>query len=207
MKEGGPVMKIDFRKIKFNRKQIGITLILLGLMAVMISGGEIFKDKLREVALMEADMNIMKEVSNDQPKVTFDIPEDWTISTKPYTSNNLIYYSEYTSRESTLNGYIKVFTSEEDISEMIKNDKRMVKASYRLEDYKTENIKARDKSAHLVSYIFYNEKKEAFYAKEYYVKDRKNTIKMCFHITQDSYKDNMLIAFQTILESFRIEIN
>ena len=205
MKEGRPVMKIDFGKIKFNRKQLGITLILLGLMAVMISGGEIFKDKLKEVALIEADMNIMKEVSNDQPKVTFSIPEDWTINTKPYTSNNLIYYSEYTSKESTLNGYIKVFASEENIGELIRSDKKLIKDSYRIEDYKTEVIKIDDKSVHLISYIFYNEKREGFVAKEYYLKDMGNIAKMCFYISKDSYKDNMLIAFQTILESFKIE--
>lgn len=205
MKEGGPVMKIDFGKIKFNRKQLGITLILLGLMAVMISGGEIFKDKLKEVALMEADMNIMKEISNDQPRVSFNIPEDWTVSTKPYTSHNLRYYSEYTSRESTLNGYVKVFVGEEDVSEMIKSDKKVVEDSYRIEDYKTEVIEIGDSSAHLVSYIFYNEKKEGFIAKEYYKNQGENTIKMCFYIFQDRYKDNMLIAFQRILESFRVE--
>ena len=205
MKEGRPVMKIDFGKIKFNRKQLGITLILLGLMAVMISGGEIFKDKLKEVALIEADMNIMKEVSNAQPKVAFSIPEDWTINTKPYTSNNLIYYSEYTSKESTLNGYIKVFASEENIGELIRSDKKLIKDSYRIEDYKTEVIKIDDKSVHLISYIFYNEKREGFVAKEYYLNDMGNIVKMCFYISKDSYKDNMLIAFQTILESFKIE--
>ncbi|WP_426348126.1 hypothetical protein ACPWSR_10160 [Alloiococcus sp. CFN-8] len=198
-------MKIDYGKIKFNRKQLGITLILLGLMAVMISGGEIFKDKLKEVALMEADMNIMKDISNDQPKVSFSVPEGWDVSAMPYTSNNLRYYSEYTSRENTINGYVKVFISEEDVLEMIKRDKIVIKASYRLEDYKTEMVKIGDSNANLVSYLFYNENKEGFVAKEYYLMDKKNLVKMCFYTSKDSYKDNMLIAFQTILESFRIE--
>jgi len=205
MKEGGPVMKIDYGKIKFNRKQLGITLILLGLMAVMISGGEIFKNKLKEVALMEADMNIMKDISNDQPKVSFSVPEGWDVSTKPYTSNNLRYYSEYTSRENTINGYVKVFISEVDVLEMIKRDKIVIKASYRLEDYKIETVKIGDSNANLVSYLFYNENKEGFVAKEYYLMDKENLVKMCFYTSKDSYKDNMLIAFQTILESFRIE--
>ena len=198
-------MKIDFDKIKFNRKQLGITLVLIGLMAVMISGGEIFKDNLKEVALMETDMNIMKEVSNDQPKITFSIPENWTVSTKPYISHDLRYYAEYTSRESTINGYAKVFISEEDVLDMIKRDKKLVEDVYRLKDYKREVIEIADKPAHLISYMFYNEKQEGFVAKEYYMEEGENIIKMCFYINENSYKDNILIAFQTILESFKVQ--
>jgi len=88
---------------------------------------------------------------------------------------------------------------------MIKSDKKVVEGSYRIKDYKIEVIEIGDSSAHLVSYKFYNENKEAFVAKEYYKKENGSIVKMCFYTSEDRYKDNMLIAFQTILESFRIE--
>lgn len=69
-------------KIKINRKQLGITLILLGLMAVLFSSQKVFEDKFKKAALLNTDMSVMKPINGVEGKINYKLPENWEVKEK-----------------------------------------------------------------------------------------------------------------------------
>ena len=104
-------MKLGFTKFQINKKQLGVTLVLLGLMAMLISGEFLFKDRLKEVALVDTEMSIMKLITSSEGRVSYKLPESWSYSEKSFPDDGIIHYSEYSSKDKSIIGYASVAKS------------------------------------------------------------------------------------------------
>lgn len=189
-------------KIKINRKQLGITLILLGLMAVLFSSQKIFEDKFKEAALLNTDMSVMKPINGVEGKINYKLPENWEVKEKKYPDDSIIYYNEYRSKDSHINGFMSMIKADGDIKKLIENDKKLSESIYNIKDYASYAINLNKKDIYRVQYEFNSKASEQYMAQEYYIKYDDVFVKFAFYVVKDKYKENMVVAFNTIVESF-----
>ncbi|WP_040214064.1 hypothetical protein [Clostridium polynesiense] len=192
-------------KLKVNRKQLGVTLILIGLMIVLFSSQKIFEIRFKEAALINTDMSVMKVIKGIEGKINYKLPENWEVKDRKYPDDTILYHTEYKSPDSVINGYISVFEGNEDVNKAVEKDKKLLQSIYAVKDYTAYRITMNKRDVLKVQYDFKSQKSEEYTAQEYYMKYEDYTVKFAFYVVKDKYKENMVVAFNAVVESFGIK--
>lgn len=191
-------------KVGINRKQLGVTLVIIGLMTLLFSAEAVFKRKLNQVALLDSDMKTMKVMNIRDGEIAYKLPESWDLEEKSFPSEAIINYNEYRSRDKIISGFMSVEKSSETIEKAIERHKVVVEESYTLKNYTSSKIVLSSGEAYRVSYEYTPEKSGQYIAHEYYLDKGEYLVKFTFYVVKDRYKDTMVIAFNTIVESLAL---
>lgn len=189
-------------KFKINRKQLGITLILLGLMVLLFSSQKIFEERFKQAALLSTDMSVMKLIDGVGGKINYKLPENWEVKEKKYPDDSILYYNEFKSKDSYIHGFLFMVESQGDIKKLIDKDKKVSESIYNIKDYAIYTINLNKKEVYRVQYEFNSKSLEQYLAQEYYIKYDDVFVKFAFYVAKDKYKENMVVAFNAIVESF-----
>lgn len=185
-----------------NRKQLSVTLILLFLMGVMLTGEKVFTSNIRRVVLTNNNIGELNNYSALEGMVNYRLPDSWDVEEKQYPGNYIVYDNSFVSREMGILGYVQVINSPKTIETIIQDDRDRLKTG-KIEMYETITEKISGKDVYKVVYKEKGERNIVYINTIYYKEISENKVlKVLFSSSEEKYKEEYKTIYQVILDSF-----
>ncbi|ELC8443482.1 hypothetical protein QYB59_002526 [Clostridium perfringens] len=184
-----------------NKKQLGITLILILLMLILVTGENMFNGNLEKVALINNNIEGLNTYTALDGILTYKLPDSWDVEEKKYPGNYIIYDNNFTSDSMGLWGYVQILNSSEGLEKMIEKDKGKLNND-NVNDYVVTDEKLDDE---LVKKVVFKEKndKGITYVNTIYYKELKENkiVKVLFSATESKQREDYSIIYKAIIDS------
>lgn len=102
-----------------NKKQFGITLILVLLMIILVTGENMFTGNIKKVALTNNNIEGLSTYTALDGLLTYKLPDSWDVEEKKYPGNYIIYDNSFISDTMGLWGYVQILNSNDDLEKMV----------------------------------------------------------------------------------------
>lgn len=187
-----------------NRKQILVTSILICLMLVMVAGEQFFTGKIKDVALINNNIESMLNYKALEGQIKYELPDNWICEEVSYPGEYIAYNNKFYGEEMGINGQVQVIKSQTSIEDIVDSDVNILKEG-KINDVKIFDDRVGDKA---IKKIVYDEKTSIgriYETKVYYAKlDQEEAIlKISFSSGKDKYKENYETIYRIILDSFQ----
>ncbi|MPQ42206.1 hypothetical protein [Clostridium tarantellae] len=185
-----------------NRKQLGVTLILICLMIIMLTGEKLFNNDIKKVALTNNNIGNLNRYNALEGSISYSLPDTWDVEEKKYPGNYIVYDNNFVSEEMGILGYVQILNTKKSIEELVNADKEKLKDKS-INKYECNEDKINGEN---ITKVFYNEKsnKEKLYLNVIYYKQLSEgqVLKVLFSSSEDKYKEDYNTIYQVILDSF-----
>lgn len=192
------------RLIIVNKKRLGVTIIIVGLMITMFGIQSIFKDSIKLTSLMQSNIHSLKEYSALNGKVTYKLPYDWISEKRDFGGEEIIYHNDFQAKDFKVYGFVEVWNLNQDLKTFIERSKDISVKQNIIEGYKLSNVKINDKDAYYIEYSLINSQNIKYKAFEYFIPDNNKFIRFSFFTREDNFKENMPTIFKAIVETLKI---
>lgn len=187
-----------------NRKQLGVTSILICLMMVMVVGEKFFNGKIKDVALTSNNIESMLTYKALDGQITYELPDNWTCKEISYPGEYIAYNNKFYGEEMGINGNVQIIKTSSPMEEIVDSDINILKEE-NIKDVKSFDDKIGDK---IVKKVVYEEKTSigrVYETKTYYAKlnEEKAILKVSFSSGKDKYKENYEMIYRIVLDSFQ----
>ncbi|EGT3614810.1 hypothetical protein FHH43_00935 [Clostridium perfringens] len=184
-----------------NKKQLGITLILILLMLILVTGENMFNGNLEKVALINNNIEGLNTYTALDGVLTYKLPDSWDVEEKRYPGNYIIYDNNFTSDSMGLWGYVQILNSSEELEKMIEKDKEKLNND-NVSDYLVTDEKLDDELVKKVVFKEKNDKGITYVNTVYYKKLNDNKIiKVLFSASESKQKEDYSIIYKAIIDS------
>lgn len=190
------------RVIILNKKRIGVTMIIIGLM-VMLLGIEISLDSRLKLAMLVQN-NISSLKTYEEKGFSYKLPSTWTTNQKNFGIKEISYHNEFASKDNVINGIVEVWNIPEDLKIFLDKSKEVSVKDNIVKDYSISPIKIGDWDGYLVNYTIMTSNNVYFTSYEYFIKDKDKFFRFSFFVRSENYKDNMTAIFKVIVETLKI---
>lgn len=189
--------------IVLNRKRLGVTIIIIGLMLVL-AGAEIkLSQRLKMTALIENGLNSLKQYEIKTANLTYELPSTWQSSEKSFGGNEIIYHNEFSSRDNTIYGFVEVWNlRQKDLKTFLENSKASAFNPERVKDFKYVPVKVNNYSGYLLTYNGSTASGKYFKAYEYFVENNSTFYRIAFYVPADKFKENMPAIFEALANTY-----
>lgn len=188
-----------------NKKQLGVTLILIGLMMVLFLAQKGFNDRLKLVMLMDSNITNLKEYKVDTEGYSYSLPVEWTTNQKNYPGNYIGYHNSFKSENMGIIGYVEVINSKDGLESITVSDNNKLSKD-KIKEYKSLKTKVNDYEAYKISYKLKLDEGKIVCDNIYYIKvDKEKCFKVVFSVGEEKYKENLLAVFDAIVETFKVD--
>ncbi|GIM29034.1 hypothetical protein CPJCM30710_17000 [Clostridium polyendosporum] len=187
-----------------NKKQLGVTLILIGLMMVLFLAQKGFNDRLKLVMLMDSNITNLKEYSIGTEGYSYSLPAEWTTNQKSYPGSYIVYHNSFRSESMGIIGYVEVMNSKDGLEHITISDGNKLPQN-KVKEYKSLKTKINDKEGYRISYKLNLDEGKLVYDNVYYIKvDEEKYFKLLFSVGEEKYKENLLAVFDAIVETCKV---
>lgn len=190
----------------FDRKRFGIIVIIIGLMLIMFATAKRIDGNLKYVALMQSDINSLKEYDILGEKISYRLPGNWKTKLGTKLTKDILYHNDFDSEDAIINGSVEVWnwSSKEDVKTYLEKNKDSNLGENIYKNYKVNNTTINNYEAYEVIYTIMTSKNIYYRAYEYFVKENENKyIKFSFYVRDGNFRENMPTIFRTITETFK----
>ncbi|WP_032123570.1 hypothetical protein [Clostridium amazonitimonense] len=191
--------------IVINRKRVKITTIIIGLMIILFSAEKIFDGKLKFVALVNSNLDELKQYSALQDKFTYKLPEDWETKETDFSSKDIIYHNDFNSKDQKIYGFVQVWKSQEDLKVFLDKSKEVSSKQNKISNYDLQPIEINDNKGYVVHYSMKTPQNASYMANEFFIDDGDSFIRFSFFVSEKNYKENMLSIFKGLVSTFKYE--
>ncbi|MDP4090003.1 MAG: hypothetical protein Q8930_12125 [Bacillota bacterium] len=189
--------------IILNRKRIGVTIIIIGLMLVL-AGAEIkLNQRLRMTVLMQNGLDSLKQYEIKNSTITYKLPDIWETTEKNFGGNEITYHNEFSSSDNTIYGYVEVWNlRQKDLQTFLENSKTSAFNPERVKNFKYVPVKLNSYPGYLATYTGSTASGKYFRAYEYFVENGSTFFRMAFYVPADKFKENMPAIFESIAGTY-----
>lgn len=187
--------------IVINKKRLGVSLIILGLMFLMVFFELNIQKSLRLTALIQNNQGSLKSYAAMKGALSFKLPEDWTLREKTKWGEEILYRGDFTSKDSVISGSLEVIANRSNLSDYITRTRQVLKENNELLNYKTTNIKLNERNGCRVSYTFHNASGLSYIAEEYLIEAGPQILRVSFHVREDNYRESLEAIYNIVWES------
>lgn len=193
------------RLIILNRKRLGVTAIILGLMLVMFAVEERFDERLKATALMYNDISSLIKYEGLGKKFSYSLPNKWESSPKNFGNAEIIYHNDFNTKDQSIHGFVQVWNLREDLKAFLERSKETAGAvkPVKYKNYKMEAININNHSGYLVSYSMDVGEGKYYKGYEYYLSQDGLMFRFSFFVNEANFKENMPTVFNTIVKTFQ----
>lgn len=190
------------RSIVINKKRLGVTLVLIGLIMVMF-GAEMKVDKrIKMMALMNNQSSALTKYDILDNKYSYKLPSDWTSNESNYVGNEMLYHRDFSSADKSLNGFVEVWNGSMALSTFVQRSKEYGISNYIYDNYEKATTSINDNEAYVVTYTMASNN-YAYNAYEYFMELDNKVLKFSFFIKKSQVKENTPVIFKTLVETFQ----
>lgn len=183
-----------------NKRKLEVFLTLMVLMAILFGVGNIIKDHLKPVSLIQNNVRDLKEYSALDGKITYKLPVAWVTETKSFPGNQIIYHNEFTSDDLLTSGFVQVWREQENLKEFLNSSKEVAEKQNKVKNYKIADIKIKSKEGYAITYTM-NSNGIQYIAHEYFIKYNNGFIRFAFFNKYENFSEDKATLYQTILET------
>lgn len=182
------------------KKQLGMTILLIGLIIVLYGAQLGLSDKLKSVSFTANNINGFKEFKINETNYCYSLPDNWAIEEKKYPGNYIVDHKDLKSEELGIIGYVQILNTDKDGEDIARDDK--TKISSEVEKYEAIEFEYKGKEGIKVTYKEKLKAGKNVMSVIYYVElEEDRIIKIHFNIDEKKYKDNFNDIFEAIIDS------
>lgn len=190
--------------IVLNRKRIGVTIIIVGLMLVLVGAEIQLSQRLKMTALMQNGLESLREYTIKNSKLTYKLPENWEISEEDFGGGEILYHSNFISQDSNIYGFVELWNlKQKDLKAFIESSKASAYKPERIRDYKYKPVKVNSEEGYLLTYNAITPSGKDIKAYEYFIDNKDTFFRMAFYINKDNFKENMPTIFEAIVNTYK----
>lgn len=184
-----------------NKKQFGITLILVLLMIILVTGENMFTGNIKKVALTNNNIEGLSTYTALDGLLTYKLPDSWDVEEKKYPGNYIIYDNSFISDTMGLWGYVQILNSNDDLDKMVEKEKELISKND-ISDYLVSDESLNDELVKKVVFKEKNQKGITYVNTVYYKKLGENKIiKVLFSASESKQKEDYSIIYKAIIDS------
>jgi len=190
-------MKVIF----INKKRLGVTLIIVGLMFVLLAFEKNFDNRLKLTLLIQNDIKYLKQYTAMQAGITYKLPEEWLTKEENFSGGEIIYHNDFQTKDSKIHGFVQVLKMPKNLKQFLDESKIISSKQNLIYDYNISTIKVKDFKGYLVEYNMEVKSGENYKCIEYFLNDQGDVIRFSFFVNENNYKENMPAIFSTIVKT------
>lgn len=189
------------RVLYINRKQLGITVLLIGLMLVLFAFEKKFEDKLKLTLLIQNDIKYLKQYETGKEGFFYKLPSEWNTSEENFNGGEILYHNNFQSSDSVIHGFVQVINIKKELKSYLEQSRIISEKQNKVYEYSISPVKVKNNSGYLVNYEI--EAKEGIIYKcyEYFIDINGKVIRFSFYVRENSYKENMTGVFNAIVNT------
>ncbi|MGE5626763.1 MAG: hypothetical protein ACM3X7_01465 [Solirubrobacterales bacterium] len=193
------------RVLYINRKQLGITLLLIGLMLVLFAFEKNFENKLKLTLLIENDIKYLKQYDTGKEGINYKLPSEWKTSLENYTGGEILYHNNFQSSDSVIHGFVQVINIKKELRSYLEESKIISEKQNKIYEYNISPVKVKKNSGYLVKYEIEAKQGVVYTCYEYFIDINGKIIRFSFYVRENSYKENMAGVFSVIVNTVEIK--
>lgn len=191
------------RLIILNRKRIGVTIIIVGLMLILFGFEKQFDERLKNVALIQNNITSLKKYDVPELKFSYKLPNEWTTKKEDFAGNEIVYHNDFFSQDGIIHGYVQVWNLKEDLKSFLDKSKTSNAKFAVYEDYEISPITVNKHEGYLITYTMKTSDEANYKSYEYFLKDKNKFFRFAFYVRDANFKENMPTIFRIIVDTFQ----
>ena len=187
--------------IIINRKRLGVTIIIIGLMFILIGFEKKFDTGLKFTALIQNNISSLKKYQALDNKLSYKLPGDWRTDQKSFSGEDILYHNDFMSKDSKIHGFVETWNLKKDLRTFLEESKKISSEQNLYKDYKIAPIVINNRDGYIVSYTIINQANEELKGYEYFLRNKDKFFRFSFFIKGEDFKENMPTIFKTIVQT------
>lgn len=188
--------------IIINRKRLGVTIIIIGLMVVLFSLEKNFDERLKFTALMQSNINSLIKYEALGQKFTYKLPAEWSTKEQKFPGDEIIYHNDFNTKDFKIHGFVEVWNLNKDLKTFLEESKKISSEQNLYKSYEIKPIIINNKDGYLVNYTIINSSDKDYKGYEYFIRNKDKFLRFSFFVREDNFKENMPTIFKTIVQTF-----
>jgi hypothetical protein len=188
--------------IILNRKRLGVTVIIIGLMLVLFGLEKKFDGRLKYVALMQSNINSLVKYEAPELNFSYRLPDMWKAQRKDFGGGEIVYHNDFSSEDATIHGFVQVWNLKQDLKSFLDKSKELNQQYAQYSDYKLNPIVIKNHEGYLLTYNMKTSPEGNYKGYEYFLKDKDKFFRFSFFVRESNFKENMPTIFKTIVDTF-----
>ncbi|MBV7272712.1 hypothetical protein JMF89_01435 [Clostridiaceae bacterium UIB06] len=187
--------------IIINRKRLGVTIIMIGLMFILLGFEKNFDTGLKFTALIQNNISSLKKYQALDNNLSYKLPGEWRTNQKSFSGEDILYHNDFISKDSKINGFVEVWNLKKDLRTFLEESKKISSEQNLYKDYNIAPVIINNRDGYIVAYTIINEENEEFKGYEYFLRDKNKFFRFSFFIREENFKENMPTIFKTIVQT------
>lgn len=188
--------------IIINRKRLGVTIIIIGLMLILFSLEKNFDARLKFTALIQNNINSLIQYEALDKKFSYKLPAEWSAKEQKFPGNEIIYHNDFNTKDLKIHGFVEVWNLNTDLKAFLEESKKISSEQNLYKSYEIKPININNKNGYLVEYTIITSNNKAYKGYEYFIKSGDKFMRFSFFVSEDNFKESMPTIFKTIVQTF-----
>ncbi|MFL0266558.1 PsbP-related protein [Candidatus Clostridium radicumherbarum] len=185
-----------------NKKRLGVTVIIVGLMLVLFGLENKFDGRLKYTALIQSNINSLKKYEIPEVKFSYKLPSNWQTKKQSFSGSEVLYHNDFTSEDGIIHGFVQVWSINEDLKSFLDRSLRLSQKYAEYTEYNITPIVVKKHDGYLLTYRMMTSKEGNYKGYEYFIKDKDKFIRFTFYVRDLNFKENMPTIFKAIVDTF-----
>ncbi|MBP2032315.1 hypothetical protein J2Z42_000980 [Clostridium algifaecis] len=189
--------------ITINKKKLGITIILVGLMIVLLGFEKGFENRLKFASLIQNNINSLSQYSELNGKIKYKLPSSWKVKKQGTFGDEIVCHTDFKSNDDKINGFFEVWNFKGDLRTFLENSKVISDKQNLYKKYSLRDISYGDKTGYLLEYTMTKAVGNDYMGEEYFIKNGNQFYRFSFFMKEEDFKENMPTMFKTIVNTLK----
>lgn len=190
--------------IIMNKRKLQVFGVAIMLMTIIFGVGNMVKGHLKEVSFMQNNIKSLKQYEGLNKNISYKLPSEWKTHMKTFSSTEIVYHNEFTSKNLEIHGFVQVWNNEVNLKEFLNNSKIIAEKQNKITNYKIKNTEVDENQGYLLRYII-NSKGTDYIAHEYFIKYNKGFIRFSFFSKKENFKEDMNVLYDSIVKTLKLK--
>lgn len=187
--------------IIINRKRLGVTTIIIGLMLVLLGFEKHFDARLKFAALMQNNINSLVQYEALNNKLSYKLPAEWSTKEQNFSGQEILYHNDFKTNDSKIHGFVEAWSLKQDLKNFLEESKKISSEQNIYKQYNVSPIKVNNKDGYLVYYTMITSSDVAYKGYEYFIKNEDKFFRFSFFVRESNFKENMPTIFRAIVQT------
>lgn len=188
--------------IIINRKRLGVTIIIIGLMLILFGLEKNFDSRLKFTTLMQNNINSLTKYEALDKSFDYKLPSEWTAKEQKFSGNEIIYHNDFNTKDFKIYGFVEVWNLNKDLKTFLEDSKKISSEQNLYKSYEMKPITINKKDGYLVNYTMITSSNKDYKGYEYFVRNKDKFFRFSFFVKENDFKENMPTIFKTIVQTF-----
>lgn len=187
--------------IEINKKRLGVTIIIFGLILVLLAISQKFDNKIKYTAIISTEMPEFKQYISKDKRLTYKLPVSFTTRLQDFSGGEIVYHNDFSSKDNVLSGYVQIWNINEDLKTFLDKSSEISKKQNIVKGYKIRNYDKNGRKGYEVYYEMLSQNGDYYKVFEYFFKTNKGFFRISFSINERNYNEGYMPLISNIVNS------